>query len=86
MPTDVLKMTVEIQYCIKNNDDFDESVVLQCDRCGEGVLYYPDVDVSDIGHNMESFYAISRCTECDEYYERINTAPRYLCWRVVVRT
>lgn len=78
-------MAIEIQYAMKCNGGT-SAVAQECSYpdCG-GVLYYPDVDASVIGGPMETFRTIARCTECDDYSKRTNTAPRYLCWRVVVR-
>jgi len=78
-------MGVEIQFCIKNYPNSGKKHLETCPECGEGVLYYPDVNASDIKGNMETFYAQCRCTQCDQYKDRNNTAPRYLTWRVVVR-
>ena len=76
-------MGIEIQFCMKNNVEDGPNYQL-CPECKAGVLYYPDVNASDIGNNMDTFYAMCRCTQCDEYEDRNNTAPRYLTWRIVV--
>ena len=77
-------MGIEIQFCIKENSDRRDRSTVLCPECGEGVLYYPSLDASDIGGNMETVKVACRCTSCDDYSDYNNTAPRYLTWRVVV--
>lgn len=79
-------MGIEIQFCMADYAD-DDSLIQDCTEAGcDGLLYYPGVTADDIEGNMDTFHCNCRCTECDEYRKRNNTAPRYLRWRVVVRT
>lgn len=78
-------MSIDIQYCMRDNRD-NEKVYFTCPTIGcDGVLYYPEVEEDDIGSQMDAFYAFCRCTGCEEYTDRDNTAPRYLTRRIVVR-
>lgn len=79
-------MAIEIQFGMADNSNRD-AVIQSCpdSDCDDGVLVYPEVEASDIGGYMETFYAMCYCTECEMYEDRNNTAPRYLGYRVVVR-
>jgi len=77
-------MAIEIQFCMKDYSDRSDDYCYKCSYCHEGVLYYPDVNASDIGGYQDTFYAMCRCTECD-YDTRASTSPKYMMFRVVVK-